>query len=279
MKQQIGFTLVELAMVILIIGLLTGALLMPLAAQREASQRQQVQTELKQIREALLGYYLINGHFPCPASLSSGGNEHSRGANSHICRMPHETTPTSHGFVPHAALGLMANSDSGLMEDVWGNPYRYSVSNRGDTSCLCDTWIYTSPFAFATLRQAMIEKKSDCPTFNVTLCSTKNLSDFMPNLQICDAQNNCSATAATVVIFSLGKNWIQTPTTGSFEAVNYGVHSAISGSKYYLKANTDTRFYMGADVSTFDDLVQWISPQILFSYLAKNNQFYFINNK
>jgi type II secretory pathway pseudopilin PulG len=279
-SQYTGFTLVELAMVLLIIGLLTGGLLIPLAAQREASQRQQVQTELKQIREALLGYYLIYGHFPCPASLSSGGREHSRATNTHLCRMPHDgTTPTSHGFVPYAILGLTGsiNSTSGLMEDVWGNPYRYSVSNSGH-NCLCGGWIYTTPFAFPKLRERIAQENFDCGAFGTVNCTDRELSDFMPNLQICDAQDNCAASAAVVVVFSQGKNWTQTPITGSSEAKNYGVHPAISGSKHYLKANTDTRFYIGANVSTFDDIVEWISPQILFSYLAKNNQFYFINN-
>jgi prepilin-type N-terminal cleavage/methylation domain-containing protein len=257
-----GFTLIEIAIVLLIIGLLTGGLLMPLAMQYEIKQRQQVQKELKQIRDALLGYYLIHGHFPCPASHTSGGLEHERTA-ANICKTGYEEPNTPHGFVPYAELGLTGsiNAASNLMEDVWGHPYRYSVSNQGAT-CL-GKWVYTTPYAFPTLRENIAQGLTDCVG--------KTIENHLPNLQICDAQGHCAAAAAAVVIFSLGKNAANTPETGTAEARNRGTISTVN-SNILIKSQSNTKFYIGDDISTYDDLVEWISPNVLFNALARTNQ-------
>jgi len=76
MKACRGFTLVELAMVLFIVSLLLGGLLVPLATQIEARQRSDAEEQLERIREALIGFAIINGRFPChttttdPASAS-----------------------------------------------------------------------------------------------------------------------------------------------------------------------------------------------------------------
>ncbi|MDR3323838.1 MAG: prepilin-type N-terminal cleavage/methylation domain-containing protein, partial [Zoogloeaceae bacterium] len=51
---QNGFTLVELAVVMVILGLLLGGLMLPLAAQREIQQQRAAEAALREIREALL---------------------------------------------------------------------------------------------------------------------------------------------------------------------------------------------------------------------------------
>lgn len=256
MHTHSGFTLVEMAMVLLIIGLLTGGLLMPLSTQYELKQRQQVQAELKQIKEALMGYYLIHGHFPCPASSTSNyGREFDRTSNG-ICNMPQENS-SSHGFVPYVELGLTGSTDSGAstMTDAWGNPYRYSVTNLGK-SCFGGRWIYTLPNAFRTLRETGV-------------CSGETLDDFLPNFQICDT-TGCGAKTAVVVIYSMGKNWTETPVASSAESKNQG---DTNNGGFPLKIGSDAKFHIGDSnaANPYDDLVEWISPNVLFSTLAKAN--------
>src|SRR5690606_3790448 len=42
----------------------------PLAAQLEGRQRRAAERQLEQIRDALIGYALINGYLPCPSTTS-----------------------------------------------------------------------------------------------------------------------------------------------------------------------------------------------------------------
>ena len=61
-----GFTLVELAVVIAIIALLLGALLVPLATQHQLRKNKEAERELREIKEALIGFAIANGRLPWP---------------------------------------------------------------------------------------------------------------------------------------------------------------------------------------------------------------------
>ena len=65
-KHTAGFTLIELAITLAIIGVLAGAVLVPFVAQ--VAQRNTAATEktLEQIKDALLGYATATGRLPCP---------------------------------------------------------------------------------------------------------------------------------------------------------------------------------------------------------------------
>ena len=77
-----GFTLIELAVVIFIVGLLLAGILTPMATSIE-SERRETQAELyDDIEEALIGFAIVNGRLPCPdcplgaaaAACTAGGN-------------------------------------------------------------------------------------------------------------------------------------------------------------------------------------------------------------
>ncbi len=114
-SAQGGFTLIEIAIVMFIVALLLGGMLLPLSAQQDFRQRQETEKSLNDIRDALMGYAVVNGYLPCPApvDLSTGGAEAARDANG-IC-------PLRVGLVPWTTLGL------GHL-DAWGHLFRYSVT-------------------------------------------------------------------------------------------------------------------------------------------------------
>jgi prepilin-type N-terminal cleavage/methylation domain-containing protein len=64
---QSAFTLVELAIVITIIGLLLGPLLTLYSNQIESRKIRQTWENLETIRQALAEYQFATGHYPCPA--------------------------------------------------------------------------------------------------------------------------------------------------------------------------------------------------------------------
>ncbi|MES2126227.1 MAG: type II secretion system protein [Pseudomonadota bacterium] len=108
-----GFSLVEMAMVMVIVGLMLGGLLTPLAMQMEQRKISETQKTLDESREALLGFAMRYGYLPCPAVSAVNGMEDRSGANC--------TGGKRQGFLPWATLGL-----SKL--DAWGHILHYSVS-------------------------------------------------------------------------------------------------------------------------------------------------------
>jgi len=109
---QHGFTLVEVAIAMLVVAIVLGGLMGPLAAQIEQRSVTQTERALEQAREALLGFAMANGRLPRPATSATDGSE--RAAD---CATNAECT----GYLPWAALG----SPRG---DAWGKLFRYSVT-------------------------------------------------------------------------------------------------------------------------------------------------------
>ena len=77
MKTQQGFTLIELAIVLVIVTILVGGLAMPLSAQIEARRISETRKTLEEAREAILGYamsHLVAS--TCSCAYTSGALDH-----------------------------------------------------------------------------------------------------------------------------------------------------------------------------------------------------------
>jgi prepilin-type N-terminal cleavage/methylation domain-containing protein len=140
-KRNAGFTLVELAVGIVVLALLLGGLLIPLRTQVEVRKIDETQRMLAQAREALLGYVVANGYFPCPADAVSYGAE-SNGPNPHdsingtCAASTGDGSAGFHGFLPARALGMSPVDAEGYAIDAWGtsvNRLRYAVYSDGAT--------------------------------------------------------------------------------------------------------------------------------------------------
>lgn len=108
-----GFTLVEMAIVLVIVGLLIGGLVTPLSVQLEQRRIADTQRAMDEARDALLGFAVRNGYLPCPAVSAANGLEDRDGAR---CSNGRRT-----GFLPWATLGLNKL-------DSWNHLYLYSVT-------------------------------------------------------------------------------------------------------------------------------------------------------
>ena len=79
-----GFTLVEMAIVLLILTLLAGSLTAGLSAHLARRAEAATDAALDEARDALLGHVVRKGYFPCPAKSATDGAEDRLGPTA--CR-------------------------------------------------------------------------------------------------------------------------------------------------------------------------------------------------
>lgn len=115
-----GFTLVEIAIVLMIVGLMLGGLMVPLATQADLRSQNETKKTLADIHEALLGFASARGRLPCPASPTSSGIESPTGGG--------DCTHDLDGFIPAATLGITVTDGQGFAVDAWGRRIRYAVT-------------------------------------------------------------------------------------------------------------------------------------------------------
>jgi prepilin-type N-terminal cleavage/methylation domain-containing protein len=108
-QWQSGFTLIELAIVLLIIGLLFVFVIPTSSVLLNTGKRELTRQKLKTIDAALTNYVTVNKRLPCPADgtvpVGNAGTEYGRDANGDCTG----TAPTANqlsGIVPYVALGL-----------------------------------------------------------------------------------------------------------------------------------------------------------------------------
>jgi prepilin-type N-terminal cleavage/methylation domain-containing protein len=246
-----GFTLIELAVALVVISAVLGSILVPLTTQVEQRKIGDTQRTLDQAMEALLGFAASNGRLPCPASATSNGIEDPVGGGN--CNHPFD------GFFPAATLGLSPTDAQGYLVDAWGltqNRIRYAVSNN---SSACSNNVFTTTggmkSCWSSTTNPSITAGTLTPTLNV--CSTATGI----------ASNNCAAGAvlantAPAVIFSLGKN-AATGGTGADEAEN------LDGDRAFV---WHTPSGTNAPNGEFDDIMVWMSPNILYSWMIRAGQ-------
>ncbi|SDG54589.1 MULTISPECIES: prepilin-type N-terminal cleavage/methylation domain-containing protein [unclassified Duganella] len=95
-RRHAGFTLVEIAIVLLIVGLMIGGLIAPLSSQLEQRRSADTRRVMDEAREALVGFALQTGYLPCPAISPTNGLEDRAG---NVCNK-------RYGYLPWATLGV-----------------------------------------------------------------------------------------------------------------------------------------------------------------------------
>jgi prepilin-type N-terminal cleavage/methylation domain-containing protein len=130
-RSQQGFTLIEMAIVLVILGLLLGGVLSPLAARQEQTRRDENAELLEKAREALIGFALVNERLPCP-DTDAPGSATSGQENAPCGSLPSDFHADR---LPWVTLGVVGE------HDAWGAPdeIRYAVNGAFTTSFTLST--------------------------------------------------------------------------------------------------------------------------------------------
>ena len=252
-RRHKGFTLLELALVILVLGLLIGGLLTPLATRIEQKYRSDTSAQLAEIRDTLLGYAMAHGHFPCPdcpdrasgncAAVATGlgataiNDGREDGTDNPVTRaaddravMPFALCATATGNLPWATLGVSAT-------DAWGSAFIYRVDQE-----FADDTAGTRACARSAL--------------NISFC-IGSVDDA--DIRVEDGAGNTLAPNIPAIVISPGQNR----------------HSPLAELSAAERENQDgdqtfvLAAYSAAPGAGFDDLLTWVSPSILMYHMVK----------
>lgn len=114
-----GFSLVEMAVVLVVFALMLTGLLMITGTQLATQRAKDTQRLLAEARQALLGFAAVNGRLPCPAAPNTPAGAPGAGV---------ERTPTATGCTGGQA-GVLPWATLGLPEtDAWGRRIGYRVA-------------------------------------------------------------------------------------------------------------------------------------------------------
>jgi len=244
-RRNRAFTLIELAVVILVITVLASGLAMPVAAQLEMRRAAETRRILDDARESLLAFAAANGRLPCPATESSRGEEgFAPGGDSGngSCARFYD------GYLPGAALGLSPLDGEGFVRDAWNTErsrIRYAVFGGGAA-----VNGVANPFTRANgLQAATLAGLGDAPHFIFICASSAGTSGSG-----CGPAANQLTRRAAFVLLSLGPNAGAAPAEGGDESRNQ------SGDPVFVHHEAT-----GAGNAAFDDIVQWVPMHLVAS--------------
>ena len=266
---QTGFTLAELAIVLVIVGLLIGGMLVPLSAQRDLQNIRETEKQLSEAKEALLGFTAAFGRLPCPDTDSDGSENNNPPTTENYTPIAGQSTqtfsvcPNAEGDLPFDTLGTSR-------QDSWGNRFRYRVTPSFTQSKIIWNGSPTTgeiisvipSFTLTTKGNITIKTRGDDPSTSGT-----TEAKFLSNL----------ATLVPAVVISHGKNGYGTKTADGLSLPTAPLANADESTNHNGTSTTKiTRFVMpmtdgcsdsneGSPFCEFDDLIIWISPNILYN--------------
>lgn len=233
-----GFTLVEMAVVLAIVAFLLGGLLPTISSQIEQQHRTETRKQLDDIKQALIGYAVINGRLPCPAD----GTTPSGQTNAALVQAGFEYKNPVAGapFVCFNASGVLPWATLGVSEtDGWGRRFTYRVTpafsnSTGGVGCTGNPKVGIS-FEL-------------CDSGDITILSAA-------------VGGTSVSTAIPAVILSHGPDGL-----GAYTTSGQVMAGAVGDQNE--NANNDINFVYHDVTPNFDDMVVWISPNILLNRMV-----------
>lgn len=236
-----GFTLIEIAIALVVLGLLIAGLLGPMSTRVEQAERERTRAMLEEIKEALYGFAIAQGRLPCPDSDGDGQEDPAGGCDS---------GPLNYvvGNLPWVDLAVPE-------EDAWGRRFRYGVTKSYADAISQDTVQPPPPPGPPTPPCTTLPAQA-----SFALCSDGNI-------KIRDGDDSISgtteiATKVPAVVVSHGKHRFD-PTDLSDPPSPHEDENFEDSRPGDVLRTFVSRDYTGGTGEEFDDLVVWISPLIL----------------
>jgi len=249
MRPQSGFSLLELAIAIVILAAILGSVAVPVATQVQAKKIKETEELLEDVKEALMGFALSNGRLPCPDNDATAPNPDGIEDSPCLVGGAGGGAPSPvEGFLPWNTLGVNPT-------DPWGRVLYYSVvdeftrvqtapacSNNDDDLDLCDNG--PPPGAYINVLGQV---------------GGPNLANNVPAVVVSTGPNGSGGT-------ELAGNILPAP-AGANESNN--LPASATPTQFVLRPYFDDATAGCVDPAcNFDDLVVWLSTPILFNRMV-----------
>ena len=251
--REAGFSLVELAVVLAVLGVLIGSVIRPIMADLENRALDETRRVLAEAHAALLGYVASNGYLPCPADAASNGRENPL--------TNHATGDCGiwHGFLPAVTLGVTAVDAQGYAVDGGRQPQnriRYAVTNQAISTVL-------NPFTRVGGIRSVPVLSGEAENLLIICGSGSGV-----NADVDCGTASTLASRAVAVVWSVGGN----ATTGGLSAdeaenPNPGPYGGGSADRIFVSRSRNVT--AGAE---FDDIVTWISLGLFVNRLLASGR-------
>ena len=124
-----GFTLIEIAVVIVVLSLLLAMIAGIATAMLGQQRREATRQRLAGVETAIALFVSQNKRLPCPADgrisgTTSGAGIEARNGTTEVCQVGGAANTQTHGVIPWQSLGI-AEQD---VTDGWGNRLTYRVA-------------------------------------------------------------------------------------------------------------------------------------------------------
>lgn len=255
LRKQQGFSLVEIAIVLLIMGLLVSGSMTLFKSQKDSVAYKESSNKLNFIKEVMLGFVVINNYIPCPdtnAKGSDGYGEENRTAGR--C-----TAFT--GGVPFLDLGL----NEADVTDAKYNPVRYYV-NQGVTT-LTNIQASTHSASYFCNQDCAATIPEPLPVFTAKTPPTAELLGA-GNYMIC-ARSNQTCTASSEMEFE------NLPIVLVADNIKGAGNCSAQGTAEKQNCDGDLIFWQGnfsmTDERAFDDYVVGLSGYEIKTKMLMNN--------
>jgi len=225
-------------MVLFIISLVVGGLLVPMATQLEARQRNDAALQLEEIRQALYGYAVLFGELPC-YTTEDDPSAAGYGEEDATCN---PAGLAEDGKLPWKTLGLASGHDPWgaprtATTDSWNGYWRYRV----DLNYFDDFTLTTTPHLISTI---------DIKALNASTSVAGT-----PDLDLLTS----SSEHPVALIYSTGANLVADGENASYET---GASTYEGGNVSNLDRDGD------GDEDEFDDVMIWLSRPYLLSKMV-----------
>jgi prepilin-type N-terminal cleavage/methylation domain-containing protein len=236
MNQQKGFSLLEMAIVLTIVGLLLAGLLPFLTGQIEQQHRSETRKQLDDIQQALFGFALSNGRLPCPADgtiATVAGLVNGAGLEKVGC-----TAGANGGVLPWVTLGVNET-------DAWGRRFTYRVTPDFADAVSTTTYAGCIPIPAPTQSSFAL-----CSSGNLTIGLTAGATNVANNIPAIIISHGTDGLGAYM---PSGQQIQPIPPANTDQGDN---------------TDNDNNFVSHDFTASFDDLVVWLSPNILFNRMV-----------
>jgi prepilin-type N-terminal cleavage/methylation domain-containing protein len=258
-----GFTLIEVAICMVILGLVLTGLVVSLSQQLQQRRLMDTRTTLKDANDALLAFVTANARLPCPALVGGNGIESTTAPG--VCT-------AAAGLLPAVTLGLSNLDANGLLNDGWADgsvfdnagvknyprAIRYSVARLlGTAQCNALTTAKLGLNACAASTRSNVGSAlANVAGGGNGLFVCRSRGGMGALLNRCGTPANSLALNAVAVIWSQGPTGNDTLGNSLDENQNAGELTGVGIARAFVMRDPTGS---AAAAGRFDDVVSWVS--------------------